>query len=268
MTPMTHAQKSPRGDVRTSAGIWVVGIGAAILSWDGWFLLAEMCGWRWYLAVVLPLTVDVYVVTSARVWLRLSWVSSRTRTFAAWSTTFAVVVSMAANGAFHLMQWNGWHKAPAPVVLVVSGLAPLMLALVAHLQARLNHDLAARGEADARAAGEAAARAAKKAERMPSRRAAPEAAAGAVTGAIQEPSPGPSQEPSEVPSQRPRRAVIVISKEPDAEKARAAYRKSVRAGTPLSDRALGEMFSRSRTWGKSRIAEVDSGPALANAQAQ
>ena len=51
---------------------------------------------------------------------------------------------------------------------------------------------------------------------------------------------------------------------PEGRKARAAYRKSVRQGEPLSDRALGEMFGKSRTWGASRIKETEAGPRLAN----
>jgi len=105
-------------------------------------------------------------------------------------------------------------------------------------------------------------RAAAKAVRNATASAAPEAMPDAAASATPEPSEEPAEEPAGEPSQRPRRAIAAISKEPDAEKARAAYRKSLRAGAPLSDRALGEMFSRSRTWGKSRIAEVDAGPAL------
>ena len=57
------------------------------------------------------------------------------------------------------------------------------------------------------------------------------------------------------------------SSTPEAAKARSAYRRSVKAGQPLSDRALGAKFGKSRTWGANRIAEVEAGPAL-TAQAQ
>ena len=127
----------------TTAGTYIVGAAAAAMSWTGWFLLAAMCGWSSRLAWLLPIAVDVYVVTSMRVWLRVAWASQRTRRFAAFSTMFAVVLSVAANAAYHLMDSLGWRRAPWPVVVAVSGLAPLMLALVAHLQARLNADKAA-----------------------------------------------------------------------------------------------------------------------------
>jgi len=130
------------GDRWTMAGICIVGAAGAAMSWTGWFLLAAMCGWSSRLAWLLPIAVDVYVVTSMRVWLRVAWVSPKTRRFAAFSTMFAVVLSVAANAAYHLMDSLGWRRAPWPVVVAVSGLAPLMLALVAHLQARLNADRA------------------------------------------------------------------------------------------------------------------------------
>lgn len=47
---------------------------------------------------------------------------------------------------------------------------------------------------------------------------------------------------------------------PEAVKARAAYRRSLKAGQPLSDRELGKKYERSRTWGASRIREVEAGP--------
>ena len=74
---MRHG-KLPERDMWTTAGIWIVGLTAAAMSWTGWFLLAVMCGWPPILAAFLPLAVDVYVVTSARVWLRLPWVSDTT----------------------------------------------------------------------------------------------------------------------------------------------------------------------------------------------
>jgi hypothetical protein len=40
----------------------------------------------------------------------------------------------------------------------------------------------------------------------------------------------------------------------------AAYRNSVRQGTPLSERKLGGMFGKSRRWARSRIAEARLSP--------
>jgi len=110
----------------------------------------------------------------------------------------------------------------------------------------------------------AAAKAAKKATASAAAEAAAGAAASAVSVPREEPQARPAEEPASVPPARPsqsqRPKPVKISKEPDAEKARAEYRKSVRQGGPLSDRALGEMYGRSRTWGASRIREVEAGP--------
>ena len=140
---MDTRQEQPGTDRWTTAGIGVVGVTAAAMSWAGWFLLAVMCGWPTWLAWMLPFAVDVYVITSARAWLRVPWVSRKTRRFAMVSTMFAVALSIAANAGYHWMKSLGWLRAPWLVVVTVSGLAPLMLALVAHLQARLNADRAA-----------------------------------------------------------------------------------------------------------------------------
>jgi hypothetical protein len=86
-----------------------------------------------------------------------------------------------------------------------------------------------------------------------------QATPGAVTGAAAVPAAGPSAVPAPVPPGEPRKKPRRPSKEPEAEEARSAYRKSRRSQMPLSDRALGEMFGRSRTWGAGRIREVEEG---------
>lgn len=106
-------------------------------------------------------------------------------------------------------------------------------------------------------------KAARKAERDAMASAVPEAAPEAVPEPVVVPGPEPASEPIPVPEPEPRQRPGHVSKEPEAEQARAEYRKSVRRGEPLSDRALGEKFGRSRTWGASRIKEVGDGPRLA-----
>ena len=94
--------------------------------------------------------------------------------------------------------------------------------------------------------------------------AVPEAADSATTEAAAEPSAEPPAEPpaepSRVPSAGPRQSAMRTDKSQEAEQGRAAYRRSVRTGRPLSDRALGELFGKSRTWGASRIREAEAGP--------
>jgi hypothetical protein len=86
------------------------------------------------------------------------------------------------------------------------------------------------------------------------------AAQDAIGEAAGEPSAEPPAEPPRVPSAVPRQSAMRADKSPEAEQARAAWRRSVRNGQPLSDRALGEVFGKSRTWGASRIREAEAGP--------
>jgi hypothetical protein len=106
----------------------------------------------------------------------------------------------------------------------------------------------------------------KRLEMLPARAtkgAAAEAGSGAAAKAIPGPLAVPAADPPGGPSARPRQRATRLDKSPEAEQARADYRASVRRGEPLSDRALGEKFGKSRTWGASRIAEVGDGPRLA-----
>lgn len=94
-----------------------------------------------------------------------------------------------------------------------------------------------------------------------------DAAAEAGPDAIAMPQSGPAAKPvlgpPAGPAPKPRPKAKRVDKSPEAEAARADYRRSVRRGDPLSDRALGDLHEKSRTWGASRIAEVGEGPRLA-----
>ena len=98
----------------------------------------------------------------------------------------------------------------------------------------------------------------------PEPQAIPVTAGEANPDATEEPSSEPETTTPEPPPARPAR----LAEDQDAIAARAAYRKSVRIGRPLSDRKLGEQFGRGRTWGANRITEVDGGPKLAKAQGE
>lgn len=115
----------------------------------------------------------------------------------------------------------------------------------------------------------AAARAAKKATREAILNATlgatqatiPQAAGEAARHAISEPWAEPAGQPADEPQAEPARKPLKVNNEPDAVKARAEYRKSVKAGTPLTDRSLAAKFpGRGRTWAAGRIAEVNAGP--------
>jgi len=89
----------------------------------------------------------------------------------------------------------------------------------------------------------------------------PQAAGEAIGVPWSEPQYEPPEPPGDEPAAEPSRKPLKASSEPDAVKARAEYRKSVRAGMPLTDRALAAKFpGRGRTWAAGRIAEVNAGP--------
>lgn len=94
---------------------------------------------------------------------------------------------------------------------------------------------------------------------------APDGSPSAAPGMDHAPAPARTQQPA--PPVAPRRP-SKVSREPDAERARTEYRKSLRKGEPLSDRALADMFSRSRNWGAARIRECEGGPKLADQSAR
>lgn len=72
--------------------------------------------------------------------------------------------------------------------------------------------------------------------------------------------------PSRRQGQRWRQRPSAPPSTPEAVAARKAYRRSVRAGRPLSDRTLGAMYGRGRAWGGNRIREVKEAPNLTQAQ--
>jgi hypothetical protein len=104
--------------------------------------------------------------------------------------------------------------------------------------------------------------------------AADEAAAAAAAAAAAR--TGPGQAPGEAPAgmgldtqgrpparQPQRQTPPRYDNSDQAEAARRAYRKSVRDGRPLTDRALAKMFPpKSRTWAANRIAEAKASPRL------
>jgi hypothetical protein len=141
------------------------------------------------------------------------------------------------------------------------------------LQVILSPESRAAAKAARKAAGEATADAVGEpveAIEEPVIEATPEAVAVASWGSPEEPrevplgvpASVPEEKPAEKPTKNPRPRAVRISEDPEAKRARAEYRKSVNQEQPLSDRALAAKFGRSRTWGASRIAEVEEGPAL------
>ena len=71
--PPTPARpEAPERDWWVIAGMTVAATSAAVASFTGLEGLAALAGWPSRLAWLLPVTVDAYAMTSARVWLATS----------------------------------------------------------------------------------------------------------------------------------------------------------------------------------------------------
>jgi len=141
-------ETAAEGDWQTYAGISVVAFAAAVMSFAAWSELGALVGitqtlgHKLYLAWLLPVSVDAYAVTTARVWLRSTTASDETRGFARRSSLAAIGLSIAGNGlyhfivAVHMTRWPWWPL----IVVLVSGIPALQLGLALHLAALVGRD--------------------------------------------------------------------------------------------------------------------------------
>lgn len=250
---------------------------AAVAVWSGWVGLGQLCGFgvihplpgiwdaaRLNTAITLPVGVEAYGAYALTAWLRPG-VPKKVRRFAMWSALGSLGLGMAGQGVFHLLSAEHFTRAPAAIVVLVACLPVVSLGLGTSLAHMLRAEGAAEQAADGPAAGAIEGAMPGSAD-GPRPRAMNGPAEGPAAGAGDGPQPGPAVGPEPGPRPEPRERVSRPSKDPEAERARRAYRKSAREGDPLTDRALGAMFERSRNWGASRIAEVRSAPPLAEAR--
>ncbi|MFB9323098.1 DUF2637 domain-containing protein [Cryptosporangium minutisporangium] len=107
---------------------------AAVASFSGLRGLAEASGWAAELAWLLPVTVDAYATTSARVWLTASTQSPEARRFARANALGAITVSIAGNAVYHAVG-AGLLTITWPVVVTVGAIPAAVLGLTAHLHA-------------------------------------------------------------------------------------------------------------------------------------
>ena len=265
----------------------VIAAPAAVAVWSGWVGLGGLCGFgvihplpgiadgvHLNTAITLPVGVEAYGAYALYAWLG-GETGPRAKVFAQKSAIGALILGCLGQVAFHLLAAEHVSRAPALVVVLVACLPVVTLSFAAALTHLMHADgKAIPGEAIELAitADEGLSReAAGSHPGEPSgsqesaigagpEDAAPEVAADAVPEAPEVPAAEPERKPEEVPSRKPQSRSARLSKDPEAKKARSAYWRSVHAGSPLSDRALGEMFGRSRTWARYRIAECQDGP--------
>lgn len=276
----THGKTLRHGGTGNGNYPWpllLIAAPAAVAIWSGWVGLGGMCGFGPVdllpgvadgfvvnTAITLPVGIESYGAYALYAWLGSKNTSGRTRDFARKSAVGALVLGCLGQVAYHLLAAAHWDRAPWLVVVGVACLPVLTLYFAATLTHLILADHRAELSPVAEAAESAAEEVSDSAIPEPVLDAAAEPSESAVPAAPEaapvEPLPVPAGVPEAMPPQEPSRRAQRPSKDPDAEKARKAYRESVRAGQPLSDRALAAKYGRSRTWGASRIKEVEGGP--------
>jgi Protein of unknown function (DUF2637) len=129
---MSTADGPTDRDWRVVVGMTMAAASAAVASFSGLRGLAEAAGWPPRLAWLLPLTIDAYAMTSARVWLAASTGSRSARRFARANALGAIAASTAGNAAYHAIGAGlltvGW-----PIVVLVGAVPATVLGLTAHL---------------------------------------------------------------------------------------------------------------------------------------
>ncbi|MFI5911579.1 DUF2637 domain-containing protein [Dactylosporangium sp. NPDC051541] len=122
-----------RRDGWVMAGMLIAATSAAVASFTGLRGLALLSGWPERLAILLPVTIDAYAMTSARVWLAgLS--PQRAIRFARANATGAITTSILGNAIYHAAA-AGLLTVSWPVVVVVGAVPAAVLGLTAHLHA-------------------------------------------------------------------------------------------------------------------------------------
>src|SRR6266487_6295848 len=131
---MSTADRPTDRDWWVVVGMTTAAASAAVASFSGLRGLAEAAGWPPRLAWLLPLTIDAYAMTSARVWLAASTGSASARRFARANALGAIAASIAGNAAYHAIG-AGLLAITWPVVVLVGAVPATVLGLTAHLHA-------------------------------------------------------------------------------------------------------------------------------------
>lgn len=131
----------------------VIAAPAAVAVWSGWVGLGEMCGFgivhplpgiapgvQLNTAITLPIGVEAYGTYAIRRWLSPDQTPAAARAFARWSALGALALGMVGQVAYHLLAAAHVHRAPWPVVVVVSCLPVVTLGLAAALMHLLRDD--------------------------------------------------------------------------------------------------------------------------------
>lgn len=122
-------------DVPTLAGIGVVAVSAAVLSFASLQALGQRAGYAPGLAALLPIAIDAQAVVATRAWLAAA-TPGPARRYARGLALTAVALSVIGNAGEHAMSAAG-TVAPWWVVVLIAAVPPIALAATAHLGALL-----------------------------------------------------------------------------------------------------------------------------------
>ncbi|WP_246577054.1 DUF2637 domain-containing protein [Actinospica durhamensis] len=114
--------------------MFIAAASASVASFTGLRGLALITGWPPKLAWLLPVTVDAYAMTSARVWLAASTRARRARRFARTNAIGAITASIAGNATYHAVTVGLMTISP-PIVVAVGAVPAAVLGFTAHLHA-------------------------------------------------------------------------------------------------------------------------------------
>lgn len=116
------------------AGMAVAATSATLASFTGLRGLALLTGWPAQLAWLLPVTLDAYAMTAARVWLAPTTRSAAARRFARSNALGAITASIAGNAVYHAVEAGLLHIT-WPIIVIVGAVPAAVLGLTAHLHA-------------------------------------------------------------------------------------------------------------------------------------
>lgn len=133
MSETTHTSPPPR-DGWVMLGMLIAAASAAVASFTGLRGLALITGWPSRLAWLLPVTLDAYAMTSARVWLASTTRARRARRFARANAVGAITASIAGNATYHAVTVGLMSISP-PIVVLVGAVPAAVLGFTAHLHA-------------------------------------------------------------------------------------------------------------------------------------
>lgn len=141
------ASRMRRHDVTLFAGLGVVALAAAVMSFASLQQLGERAGFSPVLAALLPLAIDAKAVVATRAWLSPR-TPTQARRYACGLALAAVGLSVVGNAGEHAMTAYALAT-PWWVVVTVSAVPPVALAATAHLAALLTVRPIDRGSAGA-----------------------------------------------------------------------------------------------------------------------